>query len=430
MKQTLMCSVLLLACCGVQGEPPVSANPAPVSPAAASPAPADRPAAREPKPASAAAPATPAKAKPVRFSHLTIDPTAGEIRIAATVAGAEYSLEFFLVSGEEKAYESVLKTPAKPWQVHAGLLMLGLTPGVPGRYHGDTYIPPRGAALGISLRWTDSAGKKHEIPASDWLSLTGKAPKGKTPAKPKSWVFLGSVVQADGRYLADAVTGIIAVANLDSAVIDVPFTSTRTMNLREFVLNKKAIPPVGTKVEVVIRPLPGGKKAPYARAILDIGRLGQMRIDGKAITMEKLPAWAKTYTLQHRECMVVILSAGLAPSGLASVAALELKLGGVYDTQTERRRIYWPMLPRTEAQARRALAAWSEKFANPQDEVLDPAKAAHKAQAAIRRERAELKRRGELLERYETALELQREAYQNAQAKQARKEKVPGAERE
>ena len=112
--------------------------------------------------------------------------------------------------------------------------MLGLRPGKPGGYVGKEYVPPRGAALRIELRWKDKTGESHSAEASDWLKLSGR---GTGKVKPTGWIFVGSEILPGGVYDADLNGGIIAVANLPSAVIDVPFESTQTMENREFVVD-------------------------------------------------------------------------------------------------------------------------------------------------------------------------------------------------
>lgn len=175
-----------------------------------------------------------------RFKHLTVDRKKRTITLEAMVVEASYSLEFLLCKAGSKEYESVMSTEVRPSQIHAALLMLNLRPGKPGGYVGKEYVPPRGAGLRIELRWKDGAGKSRGTEAGDWLKLNRE---GDGKVKPTRWIFVGSEVIPGGAYEADLNGGIIAVANLPSAVIDVPFASTQTLENRQFVVDTDAIPP-------------------------------------------------------------------------------------------------------------------------------------------------------------------------------------------
>lgn len=345
--------------------------------------------------------------KPIRFRHVTVDRAAREVILDATVVRASYHLEFLLCRSGTKEYESVLATQALPSDLHAALLLLGLRPGIPGGYIGDDYVPPRGAKLDIELRWKDKQGKARTASAEDWLKLTGQGGKGR---KPEAWVFIGSEVLPDGRYLADETGGIIAVANLGSAVIDVPMQSTRTMELREYAVNADALPPVGSAVRMVLKPRPGQDRAPYARALLEIDHQGALRIDNRPVTPGQLTTWAEHYTDRHRNGMVVIRSSAHAPAGLAMLAQTQLKLGGVFTFDHRTTSADVELLPRTPSQLAETLADWDARFAEPHEELEPPAEQAERTLGAIERRRAELKRLDALWAEYAAELRKRVEA--------------------
>ena len=295
-----------------------------------------------------------------RFKHLTVDRKKRTITLEAMVVEASYSLEFLLCRAGSKEYESVLSTEARPSEVHAVLLMLNLRPGKPGGYVGKEYVPPRGAALRIKLRWKDRAGKSHVTEAGDWLKLSGE---GAGKVKPTRWIFVGAEVFPGGAYEADLNGGIIAVANLPSAVIDVPFASTQTLEKRDFVVNADAIPPAGTKVQMIITPEKGSERSPHARVLLDIDPFGQMTIDGEAIDVSDLAKWAEQYTQEHKKGMVVIRSDPRALCAFAPIARTELKIGGVFEFEHRISPSPSPLLPRTPNQLADALTEWKKGFA-------------------------------------------------------------------
>src|SRR5438105_3208201 len=96
-------------------------------------------------PASAQSTTQPAVGK---LPHLEIDAKNKQVRIECQpcTENMNVGLEFFCVTVGSNEYESVLKTAAKPSDIHFALLSLGLQPGTPVRYSEATkkMIPPGG----------------------------------------------------------------------------------------------------------------------------------------------------------------------------------------------------------------------------------------------------------------------------------------------
>ena len=358
----------------------------------------------ETPPPSKPAPATTSSLKPIQLRHLLVDREKAQLVLDCNVvatADMKYMLEFFLCAAGGKEYESVLSTPAKPWQIHAGLLLLGLHPGIHAHREGGSSVPPRGPELTITLSWKDSDGTAHTCQAGDWLKTKGK----KTTVKPpKTWVFTGSEIEPGGTYLADSESGIIAVANVRSAVIDVPFSSTNNIDSRVFVPNWKAIPPRGTKVRMTIAATDQAAKSPYARSWLEIDAQGSLLLDGRPIAWTKLAKWAETFAAAHREAKVVIRSAARTPASLALKAQLELKLGGVYRFEFRTTEPARPLLPRTKAQLDATMAQWRAALERPTEQIVDPKADAQHTLKRIEARKKELAERQALWSDYESRL--------------------------
>jgi len=307
------------------------------------------------------------------FKHVRVDLKTQRIFIDAKVCTTKGQLEFLLCKKGTKDYESILSTEALPREIHACLLLLGLTPGIPAEWvsvePGKTrFLPPRGAELKITLQWRDKKGKAHQADASSWLTnISGR----KTPP-PKKWVFVGSMVLPGNRYLADLEGEIISVANFASSVIDVPFESTDKNAMLEFEAKTKAIPPKATEVQVILQPLKGALKAPYARAVLEIDRFGQLMIEGKPIAPAKLHHWGRDFINKHEHGRVILRAAGRALVFDVERARIELRVGGVRDFQVQRLTPTGAILPRTPAQAAEALQWWPKRFANAKELIRDP----------------------------------------------------------
>jgi hypothetical protein len=394
-------AVLTAASCG-KGSADSAASPTASPPAASQPAAGDQ---KERTP------------RVVELKHLRVDLTRRRVVMDARVCLPDNIsvLEFLVCKGDTKTHESILTTDAEARMLHAGLLMLGLTPGKPAKWvydeEGDQTkaIAPRGGELRITLRWKDKEGKVHEADAGSWLKPSGKVADSPPLTK---WVFVGSEVLPDGRYWADDEGQVISVANFASSVIDVPFESSSRNVLSQYAAKREAIPSRQTPVEVVIAPLPGAERAPHARALLEIDDFGRLTMDSRPIAPQRLRPWAESFIAEHARGMVTIRAAARTTAWDVAAAEEELRLGGVFDTEVQRVKGTRPLLPRTPEQKRWALQQWAEKFANPQDYIRDPAQESEEVLRQVEQRIAELKAVEWLLQEYAADLRRAREAYE------------------
>jgi hypothetical protein len=193
--------------------------------------------------------------------------TAGErrrVRVDAAVClrEGEYGLECLLCREYRKEHESILKTAANAQVIHAGLLACGAEPGHPVRF-GAEVQSPTGTPIKVTLEYEDQ-GKLVTVPAKDWVQVQGTKESLKD-----DWVFAGSVLfpnpEGDDKpreYAATNEGGYIAVTNLPTAMLDLPIRSAKNPDERSFTFYTERIPPVGTKVSVLLEPAPGAKKPP------------------------------------------------------------------------------------------------------------------------------------------------------------------------
>jgi len=351
-------------------------------------------------------------AKTLRIGAVQVDLVERQVSLDAEVCLREGVLEFLLVSWQTKTHESILHTHAKPSHLHAALLMLGLRPGKPARWSGEDesarFLPPAGAELAIDLLWKDRRGKARRSPAGAWL----RGAEGRKITQPDRWIFVGSQVLPDGAYWAELDGEVISVTNFASAVIDVPFRSSNANDLRELFANTGAIPPLGTKVRVILTALPGAEKAPHARALLDIDRFGRTRIDNKTLTGEQLQKWAEKYIQRHEKGMVVIRAAGKALVHDVANARLNLRLGGVREFDVQRVPPRTEVLPRTVEQAKRSLEEWDEKFANARELIREPGQQAQRVLDQIELHLRATDARREMLKEYAAHLRKALSRYQ------------------
>ena len=337
----------------------------------------------------------------VTLGQVKADRARREITVSAQVCLRKGNLEFLLCRWGAKTHESIFHTRAMAADLHAALLALGLSPGTPAEWRSDEegrgrFLPPRGARLTIHAAWRNKQGARTRIDVSRLVAVRGA---GKT-APPKQWVFVGSDVLGGGRYWADLEGGMISVANLASAVIDVPFESPRGLDERTFLANTETIPQVGTVVDLIIRPLPGAEKARHARATLEIDATGGFRLDGRAAGAGGLQRQAEAFIARHALGTVVIRA---HPRALAADIAMvrgQLQMAGVRRIDHQWSDLAEAVLPRTAGQLSRAMKDWARRLANPAEYLENSSVSARRTLDRIRRELSDLKGRRELLSRY------------------------------
>ena len=316
--------------------------------------------------------------KVLKLPGITVDLAKRQIVVDSAVCQRKNPLELLLCRWDTKERESILHTKATAANLHAALLALGLTQGIPAQWSGDDenakFVPPHGAELKITLRWKDADGKSREADPSEWLA-TGEKRKA---VPPKNWVFVGSSITPSGVYLADHPDygHVISVSNFPDTVIDVPFESTSSDELLEFVPNTDKIPPMGTAVEVVIAPVKDAENSPYARATVNIDRFGQASVEGKALSGDKLTEWANEFSDKHNRAEAVIRADGRAMVVDVQTVRGALRLGGIRSFREEYVSLPKAVLPRTAGQVKDALSGWADKFAHPRDYIVEPAEEA------------------------------------------------------
>jgi hypothetical protein len=174
----------------------------------------------------------------------------------------EYGLECFLCRTGTKEHESVLHTSADAKLIHTGLLLTGAKPGSPVQYKEVgkeiVAVPPTGQPIQVTVQYEEK-GKLMSAPAQDWVR-NSKSKK----AMREGWVFAGSHLWDNPNddkpvYGASAEGGYICTSNVPTAMLDVPFNSPKSLENRSFEPFTEHIPPVDTKVSIILEPLSGRK---------------------------------------------------------------------------------------------------------------------------------------------------------------------------
>jgi|GEM_PF-797460 len=224
------------------------------------------------------------------FPGISVDAKNKQIRVDCEALNVDIRLEFFCVVNGTNEHESILRTAAKPSDVHAALLMCGLTPGEPVKFSDamQKWLPPHGPPLHITCEYVKD-GKTISVPAYRMMrnSETKKTPNAFT------WIFAGSRVMDDGKYAADVTGYMVSVVNFDLTLIDVPELASNANESLEWEYNPDTVPKTGTKVTMVIEPAgqeEAAKVAAPAKADAAVPEPAVLKVQGDgAMTLNDQP---------------------------------------------------------------------------------------------------------------------------------------------
>lgn len=202
-------------------------------------------------------PARPPQVKAAEVGrHVAVEVQGPDRRVVvdAEVCLREGALEQLLCRYHTKEHEAILRADIDARDLHKALLVAGAKPGSPVRFE-PKFRPPTGSRVRITLEYEDQ-GARRSIDARQWV----RDAKTRKPLE-EDWVFAGSVFFADPRspngpplYAANG-GDVICVANFEGALLDLPLQSTNQDAERLFEAFTERIPPVGTKVKVMLEPL-------------------------------------------------------------------------------------------------------------------------------------------------------------------------------
>ncbi len=173
-----------------------------------------------------------------------------QVVLVGTICLREGALEFFACRERTKEHESIVVLGIKPHLIHAALLLIGAKQGKPAQFT-PTFVPPFGEKIAIHIRWKDELGRQHEVRAQEWIREVKTHQEMNVP-----WVFTGGLfgTNTDGKryYLADLSGEIFGVSNFPGSILDIPIESTSDNNNLVFEPNTEKIPPIGTRVTLIL----------------------------------------------------------------------------------------------------------------------------------------------------------------------------------
>lgn len=181
------------------------------------------------------------------------------VLVNAEVCLRKGQLELLLCRKHTKEHEAILAADVDARIIHAALNAAGAKEGSPVRW-APKYRPASGTTIKVFLRYTDK-GKQVTVSAQSWIK------NAKTNKLLESdWVFGGSHLVAnplnpDGPKQSLANDGdLVCVSNFETALLDLPIKSPKDNADLIFVANTERIPPLETKVVVLLEPVVQAKK--------------------------------------------------------------------------------------------------------------------------------------------------------------------------
>ncbi|MBN1918591.1 MAG: hypothetical protein JW889_11845 [Verrucomicrobia bacterium] len=191
---------------------------------------------------------------------IALDTNTKTVRFAAAVnqIAENLPLEVLVCTEYGKTHEALFRTSINPTYLNVALKLIGCEGGKPRAGAGDPNVPV-GSALEIEVKWTDADGKEQTVQPEGWIwNRMTKAPLADT-----TWTYTGSVFHMN-RFMAEATGTIVNLYVDPSTLIEPPIDEID--DDEALGVYEKAVPPQGTKVELIFTLLPKNEAAEPADA--------------------------------------------------------------------------------------------------------------------------------------------------------------------
>lgn len=189
------------------------------------------------------------------------------VRFPALVCFNEGLLELLLCRRNTKEHEAILSAEVDARDIHAALLAAGAEAGSPVKFV-PKYQPAKGSKIKVLVEY-EKDGKRVTVRAQEWVRHI--------PTKKElkyDWVFGGSFFYAAAdddpkdpkkpkQYAANG-GDVICVSNFETAMLDLPVESSADGEELQFEVFPDRVPALGTKVTVILEPVPEKKSAERA----------------------------------------------------------------------------------------------------------------------------------------------------------------------
>jgi hypothetical protein len=149
-------------------------------------------------------------------------------------------IEYLAVPPDGKRHESVLVLDASPVHLQVALLLLNLDPKGGLRYQGDTQLP-LGDGVEVRAQWRTAKSAQRVVRLEEFA---WDIPR-RRPMEPHPWIFTGA------RTKDPALMSFIATYRDPDAILNNPLAAGSDDTV--YKANERLLPPVGTRVTLVIK---------------------------------------------------------------------------------------------------------------------------------------------------------------------------------
>jgi hypothetical protein len=180
-----------------------------------------------------------------QFGTVTLDKSRRSVSWPISINMRTGVVEYAVVTAAGKTHESVFRTSSEPKDVHAALLLLGVTPAGTNQFPAELTTPIPGEPVGIEVSWKES-GKEVRRPMESFVvTITNGA-----GLNPGPWTYNGSHF-SEGSFAAQRDGSIISVHIDPGALINNPRPGRENDDLH--YVNSAALPAADPPMEVTVR---------------------------------------------------------------------------------------------------------------------------------------------------------------------------------
>lgn len=189
-----------------------------------------------------------------RIGNVRVDTAKRELKVGGKVNDTQ-ALEFIAgTKGGAKGYETAFELDTDALMFNMGLILIGLDKekGVPSKIHFDP-ATPQGDPVEIWIEWDSKDGKK-KMHAEEVVWNV----QDKTPLPAGLWVYTGSTILDDGRFLAELAGVLVGFVHAQEPLIE--RTSFKQTGYGALQLNSTVGLTPGTAVTVIVKAVPKPQK--------------------------------------------------------------------------------------------------------------------------------------------------------------------------
>jgi len=234
-----------------------------------------------------------------------------QVEVQGEVILREGPLELFAYckAPAPKEHESIVLVKARPQRIFMALGLIGATPGVTMRWNPETQTlrEPTGDPIDVQIRYFD--GKRdRRVAATEWMLDASK----RKPMPRTHWIFCGSERSDSGEFAANMEGTLVTVVDFTTSVLGLPQRHSDADAELWLMANPEVIPPVGTAVSLILRPLP-------TEIELRVDASGAYFVDG-----QRMPIGDLRSSLTHRTAGWIERATVMIETSEAKPAAAEV----------------------------------------------------------------------------------------------------------